>query len=278
MGLIALLSLLGFGLTYVVVDAFDDDDDDDDDINSDVAEDDQINMVSSTNGDDLIEGTSGNDLIFADDGDDTIAAGDGNDRVFGQDGADIVLGEGGDDFLRGGAADDELHGGAGEDTINGDLGDDQISGADIVDYSGLLDAVLSGELDDLGDDETQATFNQYVDLDADPMEADTLNGGFGDDYIIAGSNDVVNTGEGFDEVAVGEWVDPDAPVQITDFDPSKDVIEYTYTGETEPVATFSENEDGIPTLSIDGATIAHFENAVLSELNAGNPVQFFRFT
>jgi Ca2+-binding RTX toxin-like protein len=262
----ALLGLLGLGLIVGL-----NGDDDDNSFGSD-----EGTQEQGTNGDDLIDAADGNDTVFASDGDDVVLAGDGNDRVFGGDGDDLIVGEDGDDFLRGGSGDDLIFGSAGEDTINGDVGDDQIIGADIIDARGLFDATENAII--AGIPLTDADIASFVDLDADTDEADVLNGGVGNDIIVAGSNDIVNTGTGSDIVNVGQWVNPDEPVQITDFNPFQDDIVYSYEGRTEPDVAFGEAEDGTATLVVDGRVVAFFENADLFDLRNGTSIILERLT
>lgn len=255
----AILGLLGIGL---IIGLNGDDDD------SSFA--DQGTREEGTNGADLIDAGDGNDTVFASGGDDVIFAGDGDDRAFGGDDDDLIVGEDGDDFLRGGGGDDLIFGSAGEDTINGDVGDDQISGADIIDARGLFEATENSII--TGVPLTENDINAFIDLNADTGEADVLNGGVGSDVIIAGSNDIVNTGVGADIVNVGQWVDPDEPVFIVDFNPFQDDIVYSYEGNTEPVVAFGEDDDGTATLVVDGRIVAYFENADFFDLNAGTSI------
>ena len=53
---------------------------------------------------------------------------------------------------------------------------------------------------------------------SDTDEGDYLNGGGGDDVILAGSNDTVTPGDGRDDVILGDWVSPDGIVDIRAFD------------------------------------------------------------
>lgn len=251
----ALLGLLGIGLIIGL-----NGDDDDNSFNE------GDERAQGSQGDDLIDTGGGDDTVFAAGGNDVVLAGADDDRVFGGDGDDLIVGESGDDFLRGGAGDDLIFGSAGEDVINGDVGDDQISGADIIDARGLFDATQNAVL--TGTTLTDADIESFIDLDADTGEADTLNGGVGNDIIIAGSNDVVNTGSGSDLVNVGQWVDPDEPVQITDFNAVQDDIVYSYEGNTEPNVFFGEDDDGTATLVVDGRIVAYFENADFFDLQA----------
>jgi Ca2+-binding RTX toxin-like protein len=256
----ALLGLLGIGL---VVNLLDDGDEDSFDTNDG-------ELAQGSGGDDLIETGGGDDSVFAGAGDDVILTGDGDDRAFGGAGDDLIVGEADDDFLRGGAGDDLIFGGAGEDELNGDVGDDVIVGADIIDARGIVEATETSI--QTGDPLTEDQLNAFIDLRADTGEADTLNGGVGSDVMIAGNNDVVDTGAGEDIVNLGQWVAPGAPVQITGFNPFQDDIVYTYEGGTEPDVSFGEDDNGTATLTVDGEIVAYFENADFFDLVAGSSI------
>ncbi|MEL7163894.1 MAG: hypothetical protein AAGL96_00360 [Pseudomonadota bacterium] len=243
---IILLSLLGVGLISAVIS------DDDDDTAPATAD-----RASGTEDPETFETGGGDDTVFAGAGNDLVHAGADDDRVFGQDGFDIVIGGSGDDFMRGGAEDDILWADSGEDTLFGDTGDDILFGADIFDSAAIFDEVAeTGFL--------PISLDTFIDLSNESGEADTINGGVGDDDIVAGSNDIVSTGSGADVVDIGDWVIPDEPAVITDFDPAEDIIIYNYTGTTAPNVFFSEDDSGDATVSI---AVSSQENAVLATLS-----------
>ena len=241
----ALLGLLGIGLIFNVGGGDDDDD----------KPDERGTREQGTDVNENFDLGGGDDTVFAAGGSDLVNAGPGNDRVFGGDGEDFLVGGDDDDFIRGGADSDYLFGSAGNDVLNGDVGDDALIGADVIDGEAWAEFLLSRD-----DDTTDEGFDllDLFDPEADPMEADTLNGGVGDDLLVAGSNDVVDTGPGADTVNVGDWVDPSAPVNMVDFDTAKDVIVYTYSGSAEPAVSFGEDDSGTATLTANGQIIAYF--------------------
>ena len=220
---------------------------------------------NGTKNDDIIRTGGGNDTVFGEEGNDLILAGADDDRAFGGSGGDFVFGEDGNDFLRGGRNSDTIFGGAGSDTLCGDVGNDVIVGADVIQTQDLIGTLLSGPLPE------DANVIDFNDLDADTGELDILDGGFGNDTIIAGSNDLVITGPDADEdvVNVGQWVDPNKPVIITQFDAAKDVMVYTFEGTETPVLEFGET-NGQAALLVDGKATALFENTTLSELRQNN--------
>lgn len=254
---IAILSVLGFGL---LVSAFDDD--------SNSRNSDENERVDGTDGYDLIETGSGDDTVFGGLGNDALLVGAGDDNAFGGRDADLVFGEADNDFLNGGNGDDNVFGGTGEDTLNGGNGNDTLVGADIIDAAGLFRAEQSGE-----SELTEVDANSFIDLTADTGEVDVLNGGSGDDEFIVGSNDIVDTGEGFDTVELGEWIDPSAPAVITEFDTSTDSLVYSFE-DTFPLEAEFVDSDGTPGLQIDGDVFALFPNSDLQDLQDNADVQF----
>ena len=241
---IALLSLLGWGLVYTLV--FEDDDDPVAAKSEDETDDSTTNppVDPSTEGTDILEGGAGEDRVFGNGGDDLITGAAGDDELFGGAGTDIVLGQDDDDFVRGGADDDLLTGGEGEDTLRGDAGDDVILSADLLDEAAFI-ASLEGAV---STDEVEVNFT----FDSDEDEADTVFGGFGDDLILFGSNDVVSGGEGADTLTAGDWMEPGDEAVITDFERGTDVLVYSYAADAEtPVVTFGETDDGAAEVRID---------------------------
>ena len=222
-------------------------------------------------GEDFFATGGGNDTIFGNEANDIILAGEDDDRVFGGSGGDVILGDSGDDFLRGGRNADLIFGGAGEDVLFGDVGNDQLFGADVISAQDLVDTLRSGT------SKNDLNMNDFVDLDAKTEDADTLDGGYGNDTIFAGSNDVVIIGNGADTVNVGYWVNPEDPVRITDFDAVEDAIVFTLYPDivmaeavSEDFVKFGEDEDGTATLLVGKEIFAYFENTKLSDLQANN--------
>jgi Ca2+-binding RTX toxin-like protein len=111
---------------------------------------------------DLIDGLAGNDTIAGLAGDDTLLGGEGQDVIEGGEGFDYLEGGSDNDTLLGGNGDDQLYGGAGIDSIEGGDGNDFL-----YDVSGI---------------------------------GNTLNGGLGDDAIIAGIGSQVDGGDGYDDL------------------------------------------------------------------------------
>ena len=232
MGLISLISLISLSFGFLIYDFFSG-------LGSE--EPDKITLIVGTKDNDVLEGGDGIDRIFGGTGNDTLSGGAGDDSIFGKEGNDFVIGGSGDDFLRGLADDDILIGGEGNDILHGDTGNDTIVGDSVI---------------------TEAVFQEGFDI---------LYGGSGDDDIWSGSGDIVNTGKGSDTVNLGEWVYPDNPVEITDFNTAEDVIIYNYSGDVDPIAIFDET-DGTPVLLVDESIIAKFPNNALSDFSEDNVI------
>ncbi|MCE5973306.1 calcium-binding protein [Sinirhodobacter sp. WL0062] len=191
-------------------------------------------------GDDVIDGQSGNDQINGYEGDDLIIGGEGDDRLTGGMGADQLEGGAGKDVLAGEDGDDRLDGGAGDDVLMGGFGDDRLAGAEGADrliggpgqdllLGGAGDDALEGcDGDDVliggaGLDEMFGGAGNDL-LDGRDAETDYLNGGTGQDRLLAGSGDWVSGNEEGDLFALGDWIDPENPAVLADFEPGLDRI------------------------------------------------------
>lgn len=176
--------------------------DDDDDLTGGAGGD----TIDGDDGNDTLHGESGDDLLRGGVGDDTLLGYDGNDDLQGGDGADELQGGLGDDALDGGAGADALFGREGSDSLIGGLGADTLFGG--WDNDVLVGAVANAEGTDVDD-------------------VDFLNGGDGDDTILAGAGDVVSGGTGADTLVLGEWIVGDA-AELWDYDPNEDQIVIVY--------------------------------------------------
>ncbi|MBO6602489.1 MAG: hypothetical protein JJ938_06175 [Roseicyclus sp.] len=199
-------------------------------------------------GDDRLVGHSGNDAIFGDNGDDSLEGASGHDELYGDAGNDVLRGGAGRDLLAGGDGDDDAAGGADDDMLFGGDGDDALQGDDGDDHlqGGFGADTLEGGA---GNDRLDGTFssesNMFGPFDED--EGDVLDGGAGDDIIMAGTDDLIFVGAGADTVTTGAYIDPDgeAPL-ISDFDPAEDVIEVMFDPALtpDPVITVVDFPDG----------------------------------
>jgi trimeric autotransporter adhesin len=114
-----------------------------------------------------------------------IVVGSGNDTVWGSAFKDEIIGGEGDDYLVGAGSNDGLYGGIGNDTLLGGIGNDEVNGGD------GNDVVFGGD----GDDRLAAETG-----------TNQIYGGAGNDFILAGTSDYIDGGDGTDTVSVSfEW-------------------------------------------------------------------------
>jgi len=155
-------------------------------------------IINGHGGDDQISGgADGGDTLFGGAGNDTITGGDENVTGHPAPSYDGIDGGAGDDVLSGGTGNDVIVGGLGADQINGDAGNDYLLG-----YGGAISYTSSA----VPYTPPFQNFPIYVEVRThlptdrlnDDGAADTLNGGDGDDTIVAGLNDVVDGGLGND--------------------------------------------------------------------------------
>ncbi|MBL9126808.1 MAG: carboxypeptidase regulatory-like domain-containing protein, partial [Verrucomicrobiales bacterium] len=165
-------------------------------------------------GNDTLNGDGGNDDLDGDDGRDTLNGDEGVDVLVGGDGNDTLKGGEGDDSLEGGEGDDKLVGNAGNDFLEGGNGDDVLVGDEGTIGSTLSVTGISGDGDDTlaggpgndtligaGGDDALFGGNHIVSgvttavtvayrvtaggLAAEPDGADFLDGGLGNDVLLA---------------------------------------------------------------------------------------------
>jgi hypothetical protein len=145
--------------------------DDDDEMTGDS----DTNSMHGKKGDDTMNGGGGNDGILGYEGDDTIDAGTENDQVQGNEGDDTIDGAEGDDSLSGNQGNDIITGGDGKDGIGGDDGNDKLKGGLGADY------IIGGPGND-------SIWHNAEDQASEPD----------------GSKDIIDCGEGIDEVWINE--------------------------------------------------------------------------
>lgn len=201
-------------------------------------------IVMGGDGNDHVYGDIGNDTLYGEDGDDHLHGGDDNDTLIGGDGADSLYGHNDDDSLAGGQGDDtlvgsagndQLDGGDGNDALHGDIGDDTLHGglgADTL-FGGWGNDVIDGTTDD------PATV-----ADDDIDTGDYLNGGGGDDLIIAGHDDIVTSGSGADTIAMSDWLTQEHQAEILDFSASEDnlMVIFDDTADPDPQVSLEQDE------------------------------------
>lgn len=163
-------------------------------------------VVDAGAGDDIVLAGAGDDLIRGGAGDDQLDGGAGDDVLQGGDGNDRLIGGAGDDFLFGGAGNDRLIGGEGNDLLDG--GD----GIDTADYAaettGVTVDLAAGKAngEGIGRDTLTGIENVIGGAGNDVLIgndlANILDGGAGNDRIVAGAGDTVLGGAGDDVIEV----------------------------------------------------------------------------
>jgi Ca2+-binding RTX toxin-like protein len=231
-------------------------------------------MILGRDGDDTIEAGAGADEVRGGAGDDVIRGGEGSDTLHGDDGGDMLDGEAGEDRLLGHNGDDVIRGGAGDDSLVGGAGNDTLLGGDGYDalHGALDDDWLHGGIgaDTLFGGHGNDTVIGIVDdpgtalLDDIDNARDFLNGGGGDDVILAGRGDSVTTGSGADTVLLGDWLAAGHQAEILDFSASDDMLMVFYdeTGPEPDIALAPDPDNPADQrLLLDGVEIARIANA-----------------
>jgi Ca2+-binding RTX toxin-like protein len=255
-------------------------------------------LIDSATGITVIDGGAGNDditagdgaaYVFGGDGDDTLTAGDGVSALFGGSGADVLTGSDsatvwldggdGDDVLQGGAAGEVLHGGAhragdeatqdddridgggGDDIIRGGFGADTLSGGDgddIINHLGRAEEDISWERHDYG---------WHIDNDAD-----TLDGGAGNDTLIFDRADTATGGSGNDTFWVYfDGTSGSGAAEITDFAVGQDFLRISLNPDADhgdgtlTVAASENGQDAV--VSINGQPVAMLRGAPGASVN-----------
>lgn len=227
--------------------------------------DDQVNGYA---GDDLLSGGSdgdqmlggdGNDTLLGESGQDDLHGGFGDDQIQGGDDADNIWGHMGNDTLSGNEGDDTLTGGAGSDTLFGNDGDDGLHGNDGNDsfVGGAGEDVLFGGN---GDD--------HVEGGSDTVR-DFLNGGQGDELLIAQEADVLTGGDGSDTFAIDASAGSfDQSAQIIDFNADEDQIEI--------MLDETNFDQGLKNIRIEtndiGQSVVYLNNETIVAINAEKPL------
>lgn len=185
---------------------------------------------------DTMYGGNGNDTMDAGSGNDVMNGGDGNDYLYGSTGNDSLDGGNGNDILTGGSGNDTMTGGAGDDYINAGAGTDVIAGGtdtmvfnlattgwvggDTLSYADSSTGVTvsigagSGGLGGAAGDTWSGVEHLVGSEKADVLTAsDTvggiINGGGGDDRIVAGNWDEFMYGGAGSDTLVGKTGDAD---------------------------------------------------------------------
>ncbi|MCS6627121.1 hypothetical protein N0B44_29830 [Roseibacterium beibuensis] len=164
---------------------------------------DTVNGANTSGIGEILEGQGGDDVINGYDGQDLISGGGGNDTLDGGDETgptasaygDAIDGGAGDDLISGGGGRDLLLGGDGADTINGGADNDLIydGGAGFESTQALTFIVPSLH---------EVRINTVLDGSLVDQSVDILNGGAGNDSIVAGLGDILDGGDGIDTAVI----------------------------------------------------------------------------
>lgn len=227
-------------------------------------------QINGYEGDDTLVGGAGEDTLTGDKGADSLIGGSAEDRLEGEDGADVLLGDEGQDTLWGGFGNDTLLGGADEDSLVGGADDDMLdggAGADTLEGNDGDDLLVGGAgADELfGGTGNDTLFGLDPSGQDDAPETDLLNGNAGDDLLVLGGGDYGHGGDGADEFAVGDWIDPANPATIIDYTGGEDQLTVIYDAEggDAPELTIEPSE-GIPDAAwivLNGVRIAEVWDA-----------------
>lgn len=261
-------------------------------ISTESAEDDSLELTG-TNDADSLNGGDGDDDLFGGLGDDTLTGGAGNDLIQGQGGADVLIGNEGTDAIQGRGENDTVQGFTGDDWVDGNDGDDLVRGGfgdDVVIGGEGADALFGRADDDIliggeltssplsnadldvvrsGGDATQF-LNNFAGLE-DDEDADSLDGGSGEDFLIFGAGDTAFGGSGEDGFAIfADAAGSDAgTATIQDYTSGSDVIfVYFQEGDAPEDAEITVEDDGDDAVvSVDGEELARVLGAA-GELSA----------
>ena len=142
--------------------------------------------LNGAEGDDTLQASAQASMLTGGAGNDSLNGGALNDIITGGTENDTINGAGGDDSLTGGDNDDLINGGLGADTISGDDGNDRLIGVSNADITAAV-----ADLTDLN-----------------TTNADSIDGGLGNDTIVGGVGaDIVNGGDGQDIIDVASGGD-----------------------------------------------------------------------
>lgn len=209
-----------------------------------------IDRLYGDAGDDVIDGGTEADTVYAGDGADQLSGGDGADKLTAEAGEDLLVGGAGADILNGGDDADRLEGGADNDNLTGGLGADifvltagggadtimdfelGVDRIDVTLFGGYLSITQSGvyalitfgggvtlKLKDIAPAAliTTSFIGLSFNLIQGTASPETLNGGAGQDHIVAldgadtvnglGGDDWLEGGDGADILAGGAGSD-----------------------------------------------------------------------
>lgn len=210
------------------------------------------NSLRGTLGADVINGFGGDDRIQSGSGDDTISAGAGDDTTLASHGNDVVdLGAGNDQHNP--LKHDNRFDHKGNDTIEGDVGNDLIRefwGDDVLDGGSGNDTVSAVDF--------------YATANGNDNNGDIVNGGEGDDILIADALDTLTGSDGNDTFQIGilEAKTENAAI-IKDFAAGKDLIRIAHVNDqdmkTNPPKLSVTSDENDSEIRVNGDLVAVVE-------------------
>jgi Ca2+-binding RTX toxin-like protein len=186
---------------------------------------DDVEDISTADGNDVIIGAAPPNNVFSGDGNDTVDTGAGDDRIFAADGEDSLLGGTGDDVLFGSEGSDLMRGAAGDDTLFSTGFDDDAdnmfggTGLDLADYleanSGVKVSLdnkpndgVAAEKDNVHRDVEDVLGSDFNDVLVGSKFSNELDGGNGRDRLRGlGGLDGLLGGRSADFLAAGGGAD-----------------------------------------------------------------------
>ena len=141
-------------------------------------------------------------------------------------------------------------------TISKHSGNDFVEAANIVDQSALQTSIDNAS--------SFADLNFEYDLPNTSDEGDIIDLGEGDDTAVIGSDDTLTAGAGADEISIGDWISPNAPAKITDFDPQEDLLLFSYDSTTAApeISLFHNETTNTTEVRADNSIIATLDNPI----------------
>jgi Ca2+-binding RTX toxin-like protein len=159
--------------------------------------------INGSDGDDSLFGHGGRDELHGGSGDDLLDGGAGMDFLLGMEGDDRLRGGDGNDFLRGGEGTDHFDGGAddGPSTSFNTVAGDTVTFFQLSTSEGIVADLRTGIItnDGFGNRETMVAVEG---LSSHNPSADTLWGDDSANYLLGGTNDIIESFGGDDFLAL----------------------------------------------------------------------------
>ena len=217
-------------------------------------------IMSGGAGNDVMQGGGGDDVMAGNEGNDFLQGRGQNDTVQGFSGTDWVDGNDGDDFVRGGSGDDVVIGGEGSDEIYGRNDNDILIGGEFT-----SDPLTTEQLGALRDGASIVDIIPDSTTLADDGDADTLDGGNGDDVLLFGAGDLAIGGAGDDifTVFADAAGSETGTATVDDYTSGEDaMVVYFQTGTQADAAEITVEDDGDDAvISVDGEELARVTGA-----------------